>query len=290
MVEPEAEPLPSSGRVPAHVFASFSMPTPEQVPHLQDEGDRAAWGSYYRTPAFREWLAAREADVAAHESSSAPVGASELTLATAVDADADAVDADAGMEDEEGTDDYMDDGEVLPGIATAVQSKPTPGARALGSKRRPPRGQRPASAPEPAAASLVITGQGKLKGEVVLKETVVLRKVARVKGDESYAGTSSVAYEGIREKKAVELDSRRAPLRMVIPVTSPAQAAAATASSAAVAAEPALPTRAPSSRLRESAIMIPASGAGDAQALAAATLQVRSVSVSRSLSRRSRRF
>lgn len=177
----ELEPLPSSGRVPPHVFASFSMPTPEQVPHLHDEGDRAAWDSYYRTPAFREWLAAREleADVATH---AGEPGAVTMQRPHAPVTDADAADIDAAIEDDADVDDYMDDDEPVPGSATAVRSKAAPGARAIGGKRHLPRGQRPAPPPPgPAAASIVLSGQGKVKGEVVLKETVVLRKVARVK-------------------------------------------------------------------------------------------------------------
>lgn len=84
---------------------------------------------------------------------------------------------------------------------------------AAAARRSTPWGKRGGLAVPGAATaappSKLVVGEGRIKSEVVVKERVTLRHVARIKGDSSFKGSTVCGFEGIKEKKAVELDSRK---------------------------------------------------------------------------------
>lgn len=79
----------------------------------------------------------------------------------------------------------------------------------------------PASGPPPLRLEI---GAGNVKSSVVVKERVLLRKVSRVRGDKGFSVTSPIAFEGVKERRDVEIATAR---RAAVDLASPAGGGAA---------------------------------------------------------------
>lgn len=64
----------------------------------------------------------------------------------------------------------------------------------------------PASGPPPVRLEI---GAGNVKSSVVVKERVLLRKVSKVRGDKGFSVTSPIAFEGVKERRDVEIATAR---------------------------------------------------------------------------------
>lgn len=75
-----------------------------------------------------------------------------------------------------------------------------------------------ASGPPPMRLEI---GTGNVKSSVVVKERVLLRKVSKIRGDKGFSVTSPIAFEGVKERRDVEIATAR---RTAASLTSPAPA------------------------------------------------------------------